>query len=159
MTYTYQEAGFADSDISKVRFLVGDNQEDEHFLQDEEIQFLIDMWQHKGSVYFTASMAAEAIAARFSREVTTHSDSQSFNVSELQQKYLTLAEKLMVRHETLLTGGEVSMGGVLAGEQPDPTVTSPAFGTGMHDFWEVGHQDLGDGGPIFYPEHWGWEHR
>lgn len=144
MTFTYVQSELATSDVYKVRFLVGDNQEEEYFLQDEEIEFLAATWQHKGSVYFVASMAAEAIAAKFAREVTVASDSQSFTASELMQKYLDLAAQLMRRHETLLTGGEVDMGGISAGQQPDPTVTSPAFGTGMHDFVEAGNQDLGD---------------
>lgn len=143
MSFTY-EAPLASSQKDQVRFLVGDTDPDEFFLHDSEIEWLITIWGSKGSVFYVASMAAESIAARFTREVTTSSDSQSVSTSELQQKYLDLAARLMRQHETLLTGGVVDMGGVNAGEQPDPTVTSPAFGTGMHDFVEAGQQDMGD---------------
>lgn len=152
MSFTYENLNFAASVVSKVRFLVGDNNAEEFFLHDEEIEWLVEMWEHKGSVYFVASMAAEAIAAKFAREISITADSQSLSAGELQQKYLSLAEQLMRRHETLLTGAELDVGGINAGQQPDPTVTSPAFGTGMHDFYEAGNQDQGDRGPVYSPE-------
>lgn len=155
MAFTY-EAGLITSVRDQVRFLVGDTDEEEFFLHDDEISWLALMWKNKGTVFYVASMAAEAIAARFTREVTTSSDSQTVSTSELQQKYLDLAARLMRMHETLLTGGEVIMGGVDAGEQLDPTVTSPAFGTRMHDFIEAGNQDAGDWGQVFHPDWEGW---
>lgn len=153
-TYTYTEDP-ANQPVDAVRFLVGDTQSDEWLLSDEEIMWIIDVWVGKNSVFFTASMAAEAIAAQFAREVSTNADGQSVSTSELQQKYLDLAARLRRQHETLLTGGFVDVGGISTGEQPDPTVTSPAFGTGMHDFYEAGQQDMGDGNPGFYPWQWG----
>lgn len=153
MAFTYG-ADLASSHRDQVRFLVGDADPTEVFLQDAEIDWLIDIWFPKGSIYYPAAMACEAIAAKFAREVTTTSDSQTVGTSELQQKYLDLAARLMRQHETLLTGGEVSMGGVNAGEQPDPTVTSPAFGTGMHDFVEAGQQDMGDWAAWTYDSGW-----
>ena len=154
MSFTYIADFLVPRD--QVRFLVGDTNPDEYFLENEEIDFLNATWEHKGSVYYVASMAAESIAAKFAREVTVSSDSQTVSTSELQSKYLDLAARLLRQHETLLTGGEVIMGGVLIGEQPDPTVSSPAFGTGMHDFVEAGQQDMGDAGSINWPEDWGW---
>jgi len=155
MTFTYG-GNLAASNRDQVRFLVGDADSTEVFLQDEEIDWLIAIWLPKGSIYYPAAMACEAIAAKFAREVTTTSDSQTVGTSELQQKYMELAARLMRQHETLLTGGEVSMGGVNAGEQPDPTVTSPAFGTGMHDYIEAGNQDRGDQAAYLSPEWEGW---
>lgn len=152
MSFTYENLNFAASTVSKVRFLVGDNDPEEFFLHDEEIEWLFETWEHKGSIYFVAAMAAESIAAKFAREISISADSQSLSASELQQKYLTLAEQLMRRHETLLTGAEIDVGGINAGQQPDPTVTSPSFGTGMHDFYEAGNQDQGDRGPVYSPE-------
>lgn len=136
------------SDVDAVRFLVGDTDETERQLEDEEIQFLVTTWRSKSSVYWTASMAANSIAAKYTREINVSSDSESLGASELQQKYLTLAETLRALHESLLSGGNVDAGGIDAGEQPDPTVTSPAFGTGMHDDLSVGRQDYGDYGDL-----------
>lgn len=155
MAFTY-EGNLATDVRDQVRFLVGDTDPTEFFLQDGEIAWLALIWSPKGSIYYVAAMACEAIAAKFAREVTTTSDSQTVSTSELQQKYLDLAARLMRQHETLLTGGVVSMGGVDAGEQPDPTVTSPAFGTGMHDFIEAGNQDMGDWGYVFHEDWEGW---
>lgn len=155
MAFTY----LADFGVirDQVRFLVGDTDESEFFLHDAEIEFLNSTWMSKGSVFYVAAMAAESIAAKFAREVSVNSDSQTVSTSELQQKYLDLAARLLRQHETLLTGGEVIMGGVLIGEQPDPTVTSPAFGTGMHDFVEAGQQDMGDiSSDRWWPEYWGY---
>lgn len=155
MSFTYSgDPGVTPGDA--VRFLVGDIVEEDALLSDEEIAFLIELWKDKNSIYYAASMAAEAIAAKFAREVTVSSDSQSVSTSELQRKYLDLAARLLRQHETLLTGGYVDMGGVNAGEQPDPTVTSPAFGTGMHDSTEAGAQDLGDANS--FGSGWYWEH-
>lgn len=143
--------------VDAVRFLTQDVDASEVFLQDEEIAFLVVLWQDKQSVYFTASMACEAIASKFAREVTVTSDSQTVNTSELQDKYIALAQRLMGLHVRLLSGGNVDVGGINIGEQPDPTVSPPAFGTKMHDFIEAGVQDLGDVQerlPMFWSEEW-----
>lgn len=145
----------ATSTKDAIRFLVGDTDSTEWFITNEEIEWLVVQWENKNSVYWTASMVAEAIAAKFSREVTTNSDSQTVNTSELQQKYLDLAVRLRAQHQTLLSGGSVDVGGINAGEQPDPTVLPLAFGTGMHDFAEAGQQDQGDRSWTYYPEQWG----
>lgn len=152
MAFTYG-ADPTSSTIDAVRFLVGDTDATEAFLSDEEIRWLSDQWENKNSVYYTASMAAEAIAARFAREVTTSSDSQTVSTSELQQKYMDLAVRLRSQHQALLAGGFVDVGGINVGEQPDPTVAPLAFGTGMHDNYEAGNQDYGDVyTPIWLPE-------
>lgn len=132
------------TDLDSVRFLLGDTDESEVLLNDEEINFLIDQWASKGTIYYTASMGAEAIAARFAREVSVNSDSQTLSTSELQQKYLDLAGRLRMQHNQLLSGGNVDAGGMNAGERPDPTVAPLSFGTRMHDNPEAGQQDFGD---------------
>lgn len=148
MAFTYED-NLSLSHRDQVRFLTGDKVEDEYFLEDREIDWLYYMWRSKGTIYYVAAMAAESIAAKFAREVTTNSDSQTVSTSELQQKYLDLAARLLRMHETLLTGGEVVMGGVTTGEQPDPTVNPPSFGTAMHDIVDAGSQDFGDFGNYF----------
>ena len=143
-TFTY--SGFpARSDRDAIRLLIGDTDPTEALLYDEELDWLITIWDIKGSIWYTASIAARTIAARFAREVTTSSDSQTVSADALQQKYLDLASQLMLQHELLLAGGMVDVGGIAPSEQQfDPTVTSPAFGTAMHDSYEVGPQDFGD---------------
>ena len=137
--------------VDTVRFLTGDTDATEPLLWDEEITWLDEIWGYKGSVYYTAAMAARAIAAKFAREVTTTSDSQTVNAEALQQKYTELAIALMASHDTLNgSGATVDVGGIDPFSFPDPSVTSPAFGTGMHDSYEAGWQDWGDWGNYRY---------
>lgn len=146
-----------DNVVDAVRFLTGDTDSSLWLLSDQEIQWLDLTWGNKNSVYYTASMAAEAIAAKFAKEVNVSSDSQTASTSELQQKYLDLAGRLMRQHQTLLSGGFVDVGGINAGEQPDQTVTPPAFGMNMHDDISAGQQNLGDvSEALSYPWQWGW---
>jgi len=155
MTFTYT-ASPDDEDIDAVRLLVGDVDPTEPQLQDEEIQFLIDTWSYKGSNYYVASMAAETIASRYTREINLSADSQSLQTGELQQKYLTLAERLRMLHDQLFAGGIVDAGGITAGEQPDPTVKPLSFGLGMHDDPEAGQQNFGGlTVPVWLPEIYG----
>ena len=136
----------SDNEKDAVRFLVGDTTEDEAFLQDEEILFLMHIWEKAGSIYYIASTAADAIAAKLAREVSVNADGQNLSTSELQQKFQLLSEMLRAQHKELLAGGEIHAGGMLASEQPDLTVAGLAFGTGMHDHREGGQQDYGDRG-------------
>lgn len=150
-TYTYDPTNVP---VDAVRFLTGDTNSNEWFLSNEEINWIISQWVNKNSVYYTASMAAEAIAAKLAREVTTSADSQTVGTSELQQKFVDLAARLLRQHYNLLTGGNVDVGGINSGEQPDQTITPASFGTGMHDFAEAGQQNYGDY-TTYYPWQWG----
>ena len=146
MTFSYEAPG-ADP-ISTIRFLAGDADETEVFLQDEEIEWLIDTWSSKGD-YYVASRAADAIASKLAREISVTSEGQSLNLDTLMDKYQRLSQSLLDQYRELLaSGATVYVGGIDAGEQPDPGVTSPAFGTKMHDNREAGNQDYGDAGDV-----------
>lgn len=133
----------SESDVDAVRFLIGDTDMSEPLLSNEEIIFLSSQWTMQHSIYWTAAVAAETIAARFAREVTFNSDSQSISTSELQQKYQSLAERMRTLHRSYVIGGMPDVGGMLKGEGVDPTVAPLAFGRGMHDEPEAGQQDFG----------------
>lgn len=143
MTYSYG-GDPANSTKDAVRFLVGDTDSSEWFLSDEEIAWLDSQWSHKGSVYFTASVAAEAIASKLAREISVSSDGQTLSLEGLQQKFILLAQSLRDQHKELLAGGSIHVGGMDASKQRDPTVAPLAFGTRMHDHREAGRQDFGD---------------
>lgn len=143
MTFTYS-GNPSESEADAVRFLIGDTDSEEPLLHDEEILYLSSIWTLQFSIYWTAAMAAEAIAAKFAREVTVNSDSQTISTSELQQKYLTMAEGLRSLHRSMPAGAGVDVGGMLRGEYYDPTVVPLAFGRGMHDDVEAGEQDFGN---------------
>ena len=141
--------------LDAVRFLVGDIDATEPQLQDAEIEFLMSIWDGM-SIYYVAAMAAESIAAKYAREINISADSQSLSTGDLQEKYLSLAQRLLTLHEQLLAGGLVDAGGVTTGEQPDPTVRPLSFGKGMHDDPEAGQQDYGGKTiPVWLPEIYG----
>lgn len=152
MTFTYT-GNPAESDLQAIRFLLGDTDETEPLLEDEEITYLAAQWAMSHSVYWAAAEAAEAVAARFAREVTVNSDSQTVSTSELQQKYQQLAQQLRLSHHQSMAGGYVDAGGMLAHEFRDPNVKRLAFGRGMHDDPDAGPQDLGDI-RTYYREDW-----
>jgi len=104
--------------VDTVRFLVGDTDETEYFLQDEEISWLHETWISKGNEYFVASKAAEAIAAKLALQG--------------------------VAEEQLVGGSSLYAGGMDAYKRYDPSVAPLSFGTGMHDNPEAGEQDYGD---------------
>ena len=150
MAFTYTAPG-ADP-ISTIRFLAGDADATEVFLQDEEISWLISTWSGKGD-YYVASRAADAIASKLAREIDVTSEGQSLGLNSLYEKYRSLSSALLDQYRELLASGvTVYVGGIDAGEQPDPFVSPPAFGTKMHDNREAGNQDYGDAGSI--PDTW-----
>lgn len=154
MGFTYTNPTF--SEVDAVRFLLGDTNERQALLQDEEIQWVIDTWQGKNSLYFYASVCAEAVAAKLAREVSLSADGQSLSLSELQEKYTRLAHSLRAQHQELLASGVgIHAGGMSAGEQRDPTLLPLAFGTQMHDNPEAGWQDYGDRGALPEFGQWG----
>lgn len=143
MAFTYNGPGV--DDVSTVRFLVGDTNANEVLLEDAEITFLITEWDSKGSLYYTASKAAESIANKFTREVPITVDGQNLDLSVLRDRFMATAGSLMLQYEDALVGGSsLYAGGMDAHESPDVTVAPLAFGRGMHDSPEVGRQDYGD---------------
>lgn len=159
MVFTYS-GNPGQSDKDSVRFLVGDTDPDLPFLQDEEIEWVIQTWKDKDHVYFYAAKAAGAISAKMAREVSITSDGQSFSLSELQQRFKQLETDLMDQYSELLASGvTVSAGGFLAGERRDPNTKPFSFGTQMHDHPRAGGQDYGDYGDYGYSGDWEWGER
>lgn len=155
MAFTY-DGNPAASERDAVRFLVGDTDPTEPLLGDAEIEWVITTWEAKGHVYFYASVCAEIIAARFARETTISADGQTVSMSELQEKYLRLAQTLNSQYEQLLASGVgIHAGGMSAGEHRDGDLLPLAFGTQMHDNHRAGWQDYGDR-PSTAREHGQW---
>lgn len=154
MTWSYGGDPSVD-DLSEVRYLVQDTDPADQLMTDEEIQFEIDRWApiYASNVY-AASEVAERIAAKFAREVSLSADGVTHGVSELQQKYLTLAERLREMHrDTVGAGAGPYAGAVNAWElwYVDHSVAPLSFGKGMHDNMRASGQDLPSPKPE-YPE-------
>jgi hypothetical protein len=104
--------------IDRVRLLVGDNDSTDYVLQDVDVVFFLE--EAKDDIYLAATMAAEAIAAKYARMVTnSQSDvhgnhSLTRNYSDRHKHYLDLAKRLETRR-TKNRMETMSLGSVYAG--------------------------------------------
>lgn len=97
MAWSYEETDLTTTTdtgrLNSVRLLVGDTDENDQLIQDEEILF--GLAQVNNNIYFAASFAADAISAKFTRRVTTKIDGAlSANYSELAKRYKALSQDL-----------------------------------------------------------------
>lgn len=150
--------GPQDSPKDTVRFLLQDTDVTNEFFTDSEIEYLIETWYPvRSSFAYVAAVGAEMLSARFASEVSVSADGVSVSVSELQNKYQLLAERLRSQaKEEQAAGAEPITGGILWGEFPDPMVKPLTFGVGFMDNYEVGRADYGDYHPgedgSYHPE-------
>jgi hypothetical protein len=132
MTWTYLNGDPATSDRNKVRFLVGDTDEDDQLLQDEEIDWLLTTQSDPDQA---AVLAAEAIAAKFAREADTTNEGLSISKSQRSKSYRDLVKVLASR---VSTRAEISVGGLVISEKEalddDTDAVQPAFTRGQDDF-------------------------
>ena len=90
MTWTYTDP--ATSTRDEVRFMVGDTDTDDQLLTDLEIAYLLAAWIN---VTVTASKAASAIAAKFSRLADKSIGDLRISLSQKVASYRQLAVDLM----------------------------------------------------------------
>jgi hypothetical protein len=138
-TYSGDPSG---SDIDAIRFYVQDTDPQDMLITDEEIDFLIGQWTPVyGNNLMVASMVAEAIAAKFTREVAYSADGVSVGVQELQQKYNDLASSLRDQYKQYDIGSGPVVGGILFSDVKDPSIKPTLWSVGMHDNARAGNQD------------------
>lgn len=151
MTWTYSGDPTV-SQTDELRFLIGDTVEKEPFLENEELDYLINKWLAvQGTMFWVASVACEQIAAKLAREASHSADGVSVALGELQSKFMAQADALRDQHNRILVGGIPEGGGINRNEGQDPTIAPMIFGTGMHDDLEAGRQDYGSRS---MPEYW-----
>jgi hypothetical protein len=145
MTWTYS-GNPSDDDLNEVRFLVQDTDTTDQLITDEEIEYIIDKWVNVyGSNFMAAAMVAEAIAAKFAREVAYSADGVSVAVEQLQQKYDNLAMSLRDQYKQYDIGSGPVVEGVLYSQGNDPSVKPTLWAVGMHDNSRASSQDRSDG--------------
>lgn len=120
MSWSYEEYDLnnttASGRLNTVRFLVGDTDTLDQQVQNEEIDFALS--ENGNNVYSSGAWVARAIAAKYSRKVTTQlSGALSADYSDLSKQYQALADRLEYQGKT--SGASV---GVLAGGISKSTV-------------------------------------
>lgn len=151
MSWTYSGSP-GSSPLDTVRFLVQDTEVTDQLLTNEEINFVITTWSPLyDSLFLAAAMCAEALAAKFAREVAVSGDGVSVGVQDLQQKYDSLATSLRDMHKQAVGAGVVGdfAGGTIFSDYFDSTIKPLSFGKGMTDNPRAGQQDFG--GTSTYP--------
>lgn len=113
MAWSYDERNLNTTDalgrLNATRFLIGDTNEDDQQVQDEEVAFALA--QANSNTYFAGAFLCRTIAAKYSRNVDVKiSGALEETSSQLQAHYLELAEAL--EYQAQKTGGLL---GVVAG--------------------------------------------
>jgi hypothetical protein len=119
MTWSYDPTKLATSPKDRMRFEIGDVDQNDPLLQDEEILFALDT---TNSFAYAKVKCAEALANRYAHEATTKTGPLAY---ELGQRAELWAKKLaQYKSEAAGTGA--------------PTATNldkaPSFTKGMHDY-------------------------
>jgi len=140
MSWSYNETDLSTSSASgrlnSVRLLVGDTDENDQLVQDEEITFALA--QAGNNVYFAASWCANTISAKFSRRVDTKLDGAlSANYSDLAKQFRALSESLREQGNKYsnafsIVAGGISKAKVKANRQLSDRMKG-AFYRGQHD--------------------------
>ena len=125
----------ADSPRDEVYFRLGGKVVEE-YLSDEEIDFLIDKYESRGSLVFVAAAACDTLVAKLSFEIDLQSDGQSLALGQLMERFKALGETLREQAEEDAVGAEHFY--------DDPASKyPPSFGMRMWDNPEAGIQEYG----------------
>lgn len=130
MSWTYS-GNPASSDNDKVRFLVGDTDETDQLVQDEEIAYALTT---QPTAELAAALVAEAIAAKFARQV----DSTVGRVSEsASQRAMAFRERAKELRSNIALLARPSFGGLSQAEKErldsDTDAVQPSFRIGQDD--------------------------
>lgn len=106
MAWSYDERNLNTTDalgrLNATRFLIGDTNEDDQQVQDEEVAFALA--QANNNTYFAGAFLCRTIAAKYSRNVDVKiGGALEETSSQLQAHYLELAEAL--EYQAQKTGG------------------------------------------------------
>lgn len=128
MTYSYT-ADPVNDPIDEVHFLVGDTDSAEPLLQNEEVALFLDMYPKPVGrpAYLAGAAAAEAIAAKFARNMQSAVGPLSQQAQQQFEHYIALAQQLRVAYAT--AGAGIIPGGVLRAMPGSPVLSGggPTF--------------------------------
>jgi hypothetical protein len=96
MTWTYEpELSSVDTDVGRinaVRLLIGDTDRDDQRIQNEEIQFFLNVTSN--DIYLAAAESADVISSKFSSAGTEKFESISIDNGAVAENYRRLATRL-----------------------------------------------------------------
>jgi hypothetical protein len=149
VTWTYSGEPTT-STRDELRFWDQDTQQDRPLLQDAECDYLLNLYLPRyESVVYVASIACTVIAARYAHVTSISADGVSISGSELQEKYLRMAEQYRELYkatgstslEPPLSASEIS--DIMFDLDKDFTIYPTFFGTGFMDNYRAGNQSYG----------------
>lgn len=133
MAWSYDESLAADKD--RVRWLIGDTQDSDPLVQDEEIDFALFA---NSNVYGAAAIACRAVAARLARELTLvgSAGSIALDAQEQSKRFLAMAVEYETRASSSgLTAG-VYAGGISINDKRSQETSAdrvrPGFTVNLH---------------------------
>lgn len=81
-----------DSDLDRIRFMIGDVIEDEPYLQNEEIEFLLDLHDNQHTI--VAVECTKSILARIAREVDYKIGAEQVSARQAYDNFSRLLKQL-----------------------------------------------------------------
>lgn len=154
MAFSYDDTNLgtdtASARLNATRLLLGDTNSSDPQVQDDEVIFALA--QVNDNVYYAAAWLARAIAAKYSRQVTTELDGQlSVEYSDLAKQYYTLSDDLEYQGTKAGGGLGIKAGGItktdieIAREQTNrvkPSFTRDRFwNPPSYDGMDYGYED------------------
>lgn len=130
-TFTYNSSQASTNDAMFIRLRLGDTSSDDPLLYDEEIAAFLSL---EGNRYLAAAVAAESIAAKFSRRSDKHVGKLWVMQSQQAKAYLELAKTLRGEiglHVAPFAGG-ISVDDKISTEQ-DTDRVNPGFTVDQFD--------------------------
>ena len=133
MTWSYS-GNPASSNRDSVRFLIFDTDTNDQLLSNEEIDYVLTK---ETKVHMAAAMCAEALAAKFARDIDRSVIGMSANPSRRPEFYLDLADRLRDQVGQSSSHAEVFAGGLtISGKDSldaDSDAVQPSFSIGQFD--------------------------
>lgn len=130
MTWTYNTALTANKD--KVRFLVGDTDQTDQLVQDEEIAFTLTS---EGNVFSAAALVAETLSGKFSNAVDKSIGDLKLKLGQRSERFAELAKSL--RRRVSLNVGFTTAGAESRSskdvDEADFDLVGPFFTRDMHE--------------------------
>lgn len=122
----------------KVRFLIGDTNESDPWLEDEEIEAMLDIYS--GDIYLAAAACADSLAARFAMRPDETMGELTSDARAKADYFKRLARELRLRAPKTITAGGLSLSDKRQAEQ-DMDRVKPYFKRGLHDASGSGRRD------------------